>query len=757
MVTLGLLLALQAVPAAPAAATGATLKGSVRDAATGDPVAGALVTLADLDRTASTDSAGRYRLPQVPAGPQHLSVRLVGYAPRTLHALVPAGGELEVNVALEPVPFHLPTVEVRPPIALRGVEADDGAHFPDRSSSMAAAWNHPLLAEPDALGALGGGEVSARPEAPSGLHVRGGAADQTGYLLDDIPVFSPYHAAGIFSAWNPDALAGIRLAGAAPSPAHPHALSGSVAGTTRTPGLRFGARGAVSSSQARLTLDGPIGRGAGYLVSVRSGFPSLAPGDDPSYLHGRTGDRLAKLQLAAFGGELRLLGYDAEDELDAAAIAVEADETPRRNAFEWHSRSLGLRWSGSAGRTALQVLAWHADTDAESDWIRPGGALSLSATRSDRGFSASVEHATLATASLAGLRLERSATSYVALGSDAADRWEAENRAPLATAFAAHSRALGSRLGAGASVAVTVSGEHVRIGPRAQVRWEPLARVTLTASGARLHQFAHSLRNSESVVGTIFPADLYLGVGSTGVPVARNDQAVLAAEYRPAAAVRLGVQGWARSFDQLLLVAPAGGDPFVTAGGGASPFVTGSGSARGLSLDAALSTPRAGIVATYGYQRVRLRSGSGEYVPEYGTPHLLDLGLIVFPTVRTSVRLGVAAGWGRRTTGAIGGLEWESCNLLDRGCEFAGSPQQTGLPPGGVRLPGYTRVDLGFRHHWHVGLGARDLVVGLFGTVTNLLGRVNLLTIANDPVTGERVPVEMRPLAPLVVGLDWRF
>jgi hypothetical protein len=154
---------------------------------------------------------------------------------------------------------------------------------------------------------------------------------------------------------------------------------------------------------------------------------------------------------------------------------------------------------------------------------------------------------------------------------------------------------------------------------------------------------------------------------------------------------------------------------------------------------------------------VRLRSASTEYVPEYGTPHLLDAGVILFPTARSSVRLGVVAGWGRRTTGVVGGLEWESCNLLDRGCEFAGTPQQTGLRPGAVNLPGYARVDLGFRHHWHVGLGAREVVVGVFGTVTNLLGRANLLTVAADPVSGDRVPVEMRPLAPLVVGLDWRF
>ena len=76
------------------------------------------------------------------------------------------------------------------------------------------------------------------PESPSGLHVRGAAADHTAFLLDGVPVLAPYHAAGLFSAWNPDALASVRLTAAAPSPGLPDALAGVVTGTTRTPGPR---------------------------------------------------------------------------------------------------------------------------------------------------------------------------------------------------------------------------------------------------------------------------------------------------------------------------------------------------------------------------------------------------------------------------------------------------------------------------------------------------------------------------------------
>lgn len=112
---------------------------------------------------------------------------------------------------------------------------------------------------------------------------------------------------------------------------------------------------------------------------------------------------------------------------------------------------------------------------------------------------------------------------------------------------------------------------------------------------------------------------------------------------------------------------------------------------------------------------------------------------------------------GRRTTSAVGSFEWEACNLRDRGCEFAGSPPSNPDALGATTLPTYLRGDLGLRKHWHREILGRDISVALFGSVTNVFSRNNVLTYAVDPVTGEREDVEMRPLAPLVVGIDWGF
>ena len=736
-------------------AGGGSVVGTIRDAETGEPLAGATVVLSDVDRAVVTDDAGRYAVLQVPAGPQHVTVRLLGYASRSLHALVPRAGELEIHVALRRAPLRLPTVRVRAPVAVRGVEDSASRAFPDRDMSIAAVTHHPLLAEPEVFQALSGGEIVVSPEAPGGVHVRGAATDHTAYLLDGIPVFNPFHAAGVSSAWSPDALSGLRLSSVWPSASHPHALSGTVEAETRAPTERLRARGSLSTTQWRMALDGPLGSaGAGYVASVRSGVHDLiAPRDEASYLEGGTGDWLAKLELPVLGGRARVLGYGNANQIDAARVADSTGTRPvDRNRFEWHSRSFGAEWKGDASGLATRVLGWSATGETRARWAAPTAPVELSSRRHAVGLLASVERRAGRGSSALEVRFEGATSSYDVRPDSGGGSWvNFGGRTPVATASASHTHAIARSAGLDLGASVAWARRALHPAPRARVRWRAMPALELSGGYSRNHQFAQSLRNAESVVGHVFPADALVGAGDGGIPVARGDLGVIAADYRPLAGLRVGMQVYARRSRHVVLVAPRDGEPFSTGG-----FAIGSDASRGLSAELALSSARYGVLASYGWQRVRLQYGDSSYVPEHGTEHVLEGGVIVFPAAATSIRLGASAGIGRRTTTVPGGLEWESCNLLDQGCEFAGSPHYGNEPLGATRLPPYCRLDLGLRQHWHVGVGGRDGLVALFGTFTNVLGRKNLLTYARD-ASGETVEIELRPPAMLVVGIDWRF
>lgn len=740
-------------------ASQAVVAGTIRDGESGAPLADAVVTLTDLDRSAVSDTAGRYRLADVPAGPQHLSVKRIGYAPRTIHALVPGEGRVEIDLSLRPVPLQLPTIVVRSTVPMRGLEEADSAAYPDRGISAAAIRNHPMLAEPDGFLALSGAEIAVAPEEPSGMHVRGGASDQTAYLLDGVPVFSPYHAGGTFSAWNPDALERLDVISASPSLAPLDALSGAIAAATRAPGPDFRVQGTLSTTHGRVTLHGPIGSaGAGFLLSARSGFPAIVAPQDPSYVRGRTGDLLAKVEAPALGGRLRFLGYDSGNKLDAVALTRTPGsgvDSSLRNVFEWNSRSMGIDWSRRMGDgIQIRIQGWNSLGESEASWNpATDSSLALEADREDQGLIAAVEHSAAGRFSGAGIKLQRSRTSYrVAPRTGTGIGTSLEARTPVAAVFAQHRRPLGSRITADVALSATGAAGDLHLGSQAELRWRPSRITAISGSYARSHQFSQSLRNSESVVGGLFPADLFLGAGSPGVPVARSDRAVLGADLLPRAGVRVGAQAYLSDFDGLVLVAPRAGTPFAT-----ESFTTGAGTSRGFSIDAAVSGARYGVTASYGWQRVRVAYGDSSYAPGYGTSHSIETGVIVFPAPTASIRLGLTGGFGRRGTGILGAFEWEACNLLDQGCEFAGSPTHDTGQLGVTGLPSYLRLDLGARKHWHLEIGGRDVELALFGTVTNLLGRRNILAVATDPVTGKRTEIEMRPRAPLVVGLDWRF
>ncbi len=754
-----ILLAMQAVFA--------TVTGTVHDSDTGEPLAGAEVALVDFQRSTSTDDRGRYALKAVPPGTQRITVKFVGHAPRTLVALVPSEGTLELDVFLVPEPFPLPALEVRSQGIERQSPTGDGA-FPDRTLSIAEVRNDPRLAEPDAFQAFEGGEVVLRPESPSGVHIRGGASDQTQYLLDGIPVFNPYHAGGVFSAWNPDALSSLELTSGLSSGASTSALSGTIEGVTREPGSRVHAQGSVSNSQARVAIDGPLGvAGAGYQVALRSGFPGdISNSGEASYVAGQTADALAKLEGQALGGRLRVLGYGSENEFDAAArvtgTADGAFDDAGRNVFEWECLSIGGEWTGSLESMDLRVLGWSAASKAGSAWLATDGRLDMSSERHDQGLlvAARFEDADgmdqVASTTEAGLRAEGSETSYSVEpapdGTHDGPFLSIDARTPVVTAYAHHARMIAPRveLDLGASLA-SFEGSW-RPAPSAELRWSLSERITLTGRYSRTHQYAQSLSNSESIARNLFPADLFVGAGASGMPVAVSDLGVAGVEWQSSGSTRIGIQGYARRFDDVVLVAPRSAEPFAT-----DAFAVGSGTSRGASADARWGTGRLAFMMSYGFQETRYAAHEMTYAPDHGASHTFESGMTLSPGARWSIGLGGAAVIGRRATMASGGFEWEAFNLADTGSEFGGSPTSDGGPLGGSELPPYGRIDLGVRKAWEIGVGGRQGEIALFGSFTNLIGRVNVLNYAKNPSTGEIAAIEMRSRSPIVVGLDWRY
>ena len=735
----------------------ADLTGVVRDAETGEPVAGAIVSLDDLGRAAVTADDGSYLLADVPPGPQHVSVRLLGFHTRSLHVLVPAEGTLRVDLIIRMQPIEVEAVVARSRVPIRGVEDGGPDLDPTRRLSGAAIRNDPFTPEPDVLQALVGGSVQETPESGGGLHVRGGDGDELGYLLDGIPVFSPYHSGLRSGAWNPDAVARIELR-SDPTLAV-DGLSGAVLATTIEPGDRVSVRGELSTSQVGLTLDGPLVGASGFVLAGRTGFPGLiySP-DEASYVSGKDHDLLAKLTVPVGGGELRALAFDNRNVVHASSRPSEVGDDPvdpgPRNRYAWHGRSFGFTWDRVPGEGPRpSARAWRSSLEASFLWfgVEPG-STAVESDRVQYGLQASVAWERPWGSADVGGRVTRDDVAYELAPPDEDPPPPAiEGHRNEISAFGRITRRLGERVEVTSGLIVEMGSEGDRLLPQVAAQVRIAESASLYAEYARATQALQSLRNAESVVGRIFPSELWAGGEASGVPVASADLGVLGLVVSPGAGVRLDLEAYARSLQDLAIVDPEDGRPFADDQGR-----RGEGSVVGGAVGASLSSARYAVLASFGIEEAEIEVAGAEWVPGYAAGMTARVGAIAFPTASLSVRIGWVGQFDRRGTDTIGFLEWESCNLLDMGCEFAGSPEELGVL-GGRELSPYHRLDLSVRKHWHFQVGKRDAQIEAYVAASNLLGRSNVLTFLVDPDTGEGVPLEMRPRAPLTLGMGWRF
>lgn len=79
------------------------VQGTVTNATTGGPVAGAVVTVASTGQSTTTGADGTYQIADVPSGTQVLTASAAGFVTASATVVVPADGTEQENFALSPV------------------------------------------------------------------------------------------------------------------------------------------------------------------------------------------------------------------------------------------------------------------------------------------------------------------------------------------------------------------------------------------------------------------------------------------------------------------------------------------------------------------------------------------------------------------------------------------------------------------------------------------------------------------------------
>ena len=313
-------------------ALASTIRGSITDAETGEPLGYANVIIdgwtntgVDITRGAMGGEDGTYELPNIPGGRYRFRILYVGYTTYSDSLLIRDNRTYVVDAAMSVQPFAVDEIVVEADRIQREEDVQTGLMTFD----IQTLDQVPAIGEPDpirTLQLLPG--VQAASDISSGLYVRGGGPDQTLILLDQVPVYNPTHAFGFFSTFNSGVIDDVTLYKGA-YPANYAGRLGAVLDLTTREGNREKVRGivGVSTISARATLDGPLNFWNGtWLASGRRTYLEPILGllrrNDDQIPYYNFWDLNGKLR---FGGDrhwLVLSGYGGRDNL---RIEIDAD------------------------------------------------------------------------------------------------------------------------------------------------------------------------------------------------------------------------------------------------------------------------------------------------------------------------------------------------------------------------------------------------------------------------------------------------
>lgn len=210
--------------AAPALAQG-RLAGTVTDAELGDPLPGVNVLVLGTSQGAATDLDGRFAIAGLRAGEYTVQVSYIGYETRQYTGIAVRNGETTtLDVELAPAVLAGEEVVVVGEKPLIDVEQSSSAMTIGREEIAAAP-----VREVQQVVASQAGVV----RDPTGLYIRGGRADETGFLVDGVSAKDPLAGTGFGLDLGANAFAEVEVTTGGVGADVGDATSGVVSVTTR--------------------------------------------------------------------------------------------------------------------------------------------------------------------------------------------------------------------------------------------------------------------------------------------------------------------------------------------------------------------------------------------------------------------------------------------------------------------------------------------------------------------------------------------
>jgi hypothetical protein len=711
------------------------IHGTVRSAGDAAPLVGVHVELDGTDRTV-TDSAGHYAITGLTTGSHQLRFSSGGYELRELTVLLADSSELAIDVELTSHPVVLP------PLVSLG--ADDRTRTDGWDSGEAghyrfgAGWqgNQPAggIDIQDALARLPG--VGIHGDDATALSIHGARGSENLTLLDGIPLFGAVHFAGAPSAVNPDAIGTMDLHAGVSSARFGGALSGVVELETAETLGGGQISGDLSNADVRSTARTSLGSNASVLLAARSSIRDLmTDGTDLGSVNGYQ-DFLAVGATTIGTGVVRLLGFESGNRLRwepvisgslrAADATTTAAPLAPSNAANWQSGAVGVTWTQPAGPAGeWHAAGWWSGNSATIATLAPGRTDQLTSGIGELGLSADWSQRYGGSMVSFGGEVTRPQTWYTSGASFT------QSGADLTGVALSSAPGLGAMYGewawSGASRvdfrvglrASTDFAESVSLDPRVLVNVQLDAATRLEAGFGRTHQAVQSMLNEDNLMSAVIGPALLTNV-SSGQPPAVADQWVLSVAHQLASGVRVTVDGYARSWHNVLAPAVTSSGLYV-----ATTPAYGDGAARGVNASVTIVRGRLTAQLSAGLASSVQLAGGMSYPSSFDQPWSAAGDVSFQLPARTTMQLRWDAGAGEPATAILSGIEWRSYQPATGIGEIEGTATNVAGAINALRLPGPMRLDFGIRHEWHFGASGRVNGITTSARLENLFNQAN--------------------------------
>ena len=262
-----------------------TLRGTVKDAITGEPLIGATVKIAELNNAAAVaDMDGNFIINISKGGRYTIETNYIGYEPSVMKEIMIAGAkEVVVDIALRENSTELKEVIVKPRVNKEATVNPNvltgGVMLSmEEASRFAGGYNDPARLVMSFAGVSG-------DAGGSGLSIHGNAPERMQYRIEGVEVFTPNHfndmwnaGYGLVSGLNSNVIGNSDFFTSTFNANYNNALSG-----VFDVKMRSGNNSKhenilqIGTVSEELTLEGPISRknNSSYIVNYRYGFTSL--------------------------------------------------------------------------------------------------------------------------------------------------------------------------------------------------------------------------------------------------------------------------------------------------------------------------------------------------------------------------------------------------------------------------------------------------------------------------------------------------